>query len=103
MADLNITFNHYGITAVLSESAVDTATLSTENNAGPFRQAVYTEMFNRLPEITYTDATDTETFTLGCGTITIPSEMITEGGFTVATAQAKLNEISDRLVAAYPA
>jgi hypothetical protein len=109
MANLNVTFNHYGITAVIDETAVDVTALSEFDTlvgskpATPFRQAVYDDMFQRIPEIDYTDASNTTTFTLGCGTITIPVEILDEAGISIDAAQAQLDTFSADLIAAYPA
>ena len=102
----NITFQHFGITAVLDDSVVSKAAMDTADggdNASALRLPVFHDILAVAEDFTVADASASTTFTIGCGSVTIPNEVITESGKDSATIQAELNTLSDTLVAAYPA
>ena len=109
MADLNVTFKNHGITAVIDETAIDIAAMHADdpggdNDAHRFRNAVRNELFLIEDQAgSYSNAADATTFTLSCGSITIPNELIATVSKTNDEVQSTLDNISSRLVAKYPA
>ena len=106
---MDITFNNHGITATLDESVININTMIAHDpldmiNASRFRNHVRNNLF-LVDDMSgsYTNASDTTTFTFGCGTITIPNELIAAQGHTSAAIQAVLDEISTQLVEEFPA
>ena len=100
MANVNINFNHYGITAVINNEIIDLDRAALLTNAGDFalfRNAVRTEIFENVAEPTYTDSSNTTTFDLSFGSVTIPTELVDTVG--LATVESKLSSIDTRMVA----
>ena len=102
---MDITFNHHGITATIDETVIDWDKMENrwpgDQIGKGLRQPVRLDLFpGETP--TYSDATDTTTFTFSGGTITIPNELISHYSLTNDGVQEYMDELSAWLIQECP-
>ena len=93
MANVNINFNNYGITAIVDDTVLNVAAMGDQ--CKELRDMVRYEIFSATDEIAYTNAADTSVFTSAVGTFTIPNEMIAHIGATNESVQKEISRIGE--------